>query len=457
MITSLSLLDITQGKFPEEKIVAIEKSGTISYGQFLNDISTLATRLNSNNKEHWALYTDNAYPFAVGLFALLQCNKQVFIPGNTTETTLDTLKYFVDGFIGDIPGADLQIDVNTPNTHNILEKLQYRTNELTIFTSGSTGEPKPIKKSLRQFESEINALEQLWGDSINDAEVVATVSHQHIYGLIFRILWPLASGRIFHSDRALDPALAIKEANRSKNGAIWIASPAHLKRLHENLAWTETRQKLLRVFSSGGPLSSDAAEQLKAWHQHSATEVYGSSETGGIAWREQFSEFNHWRPLPNVLVKIDIDSRLLIKSPHIDASLWHETDDSATLIDDGSFSLNGRLDRIIKLEEKRLSLVELEQAITKTSWVKEAFCTLLAPEKNLRETLAAVIVLNNTGIQLMNIEGKNSLIKQLKENLALHFELSLLPRKWRIVDQIPTNEQAKINLSAIKGLFTSNE
>jgi acyl-coenzyme A synthetase/AMP-(fatty) acid ligase len=462
MNTALSLLDITRAKYPAEKTVAVYQSKPVRYQQFLTDISTLTKSINSHQKQHWALYTEEAYPFAVGLVALLLCNKQVMIPGNNTEATLHTLKKYVDGFMGDMPNADLLIPVNNPinsATHSpaTLANLHHRAEEITIFTSGSTGEPKPIKKSLLQFEHEINALEQCWGASINSAEVIATVSHQHIYGLLFCILWPLASGRIFHSERALDSALAIKEAIDTSHGAIWIASPAHLKRLHENLPWPEARKKLKRIFSSGGPLSSDAAQQLKTWHGHSATEVYGSSETGGIAWREQLSAFAHWQPLPNVQVKTDADSRLLINSPHIDPGNWYATDDAATLFDDGSFALQGRLDRIVKLEEKRLSLVELEQTIIQTPWVKEVFCILLAPEKNLRETLATVIVLNDTGIEIVNTAGKNALVKQIKDILAAHFELSLLPRKWRFVEHIPVNEQAKINHTAIKGLFTHNE
>ena len=33
----------------------------------------------------------------------------------------------------------------------------------------------------------------LWTE--RDGDIVATVSHQHIYGLLFKVLWPLAAGR----------------------------------------------------------------------------------------------------------------------------------------------------------------------------------------------------------------------------------------------------------------------
>ncbi|PSD47026.1 hypothetical protein C7E25_24925, partial [Stenotrophomonas maltophilia] len=32
-------------------------------------------------------------------------------------------------------------------------------------------------------------------------QVHGTVSHQHIYGLLFRVLWPLVAGRLIHPRR----------------------------------------------------------------------------------------------------------------------------------------------------------------------------------------------------------------------------------------------------------------
>jgi acyl-coenzyme A synthetase/AMP-(fatty) acid ligase len=456
MANLLAFNDITQGKFSSQHTVAVFQQQTISYEQFLNDVQHLYQQITALPQKNWALYHEETYPFAVGLTALLCAKKHVYIPGNITETTLNTLTSFVDGFIGDMPNATLPIITQTDIEKAIALPSISSTSPITIFTSGSTGEAKAIEKTLLQFEHELTALEQCWGSKLDNCAIVSTVSHQHIYGLLFRVLWPIASGRLFYSERALDSALAIKEAINSEDGAVWIASPAHLKRLHVDLPWQAAQKKLKLIFSSGGPLPEDAARALKAWHKQSATEVYGSSETGGIAHREQYSVNTDWQPLPNVTIKVDEDTRLLIKSPHIDNNHWYETDDSATINADGSFTLNGRLDRIIKLEEKRLSLIELEQAIRNNEWVEDVYCTLL-PKTTHRDILAAAVVLNHHGNKHLSETSKNDFIKALKNTLTNHFELSLLPRKWRFIDQIPTNEQSKINRVAIQGLFTNNE
>jgi hypothetical protein len=65
---------------------------------------------------------------------------------------------------------------------------------LVVYTSGSTGAPTPIRKRFAAH-SELDALETEFGARVGDAVVLSTVSHQHIYGLLFRVLWPLAAGR----------------------------------------------------------------------------------------------------------------------------------------------------------------------------------------------------------------------------------------------------------------------
>src|SRR5262249_8163800 len=112
----------------------------------------------------------------------------------------------------------------------------------------------------------------------------ATVTHQHIYGLLFRVLWPLAAGRPFAAGR-----LVFNEeiAHRVAGPAVLVASPAHLRRLPETVDWSPVRAGLRAVFSSGGPLPPEAADATLALLGVAPVEVYGSSETGGVAWRQR--------------------------------------------------------------------------------------------------------------------------------------------------------------------------
>ncbi len=66
---------------------------------------------------------------------------------------------------------------------------------LVLYTSGSTGAAQPVAKNLGQMAAEVAHLEKQFGALLGAADVISTVSHQHIYGLLFNVLWPLAAGR----------------------------------------------------------------------------------------------------------------------------------------------------------------------------------------------------------------------------------------------------------------------
>ena len=99
--------------------------------------------------------------------------------------------------------------------------------------------------------------------------------------------------------------------------------------------------------------------------------------------------------------------------------------DQISLQEDGRFLLQGRLDRIVKIEEKRLSLNELEQRLMDTPWIADAFTVMI--EKS-RDVVGAVVVLNQDGQQQLEAKGRNELIKQIRTALSQWFEAVVLPR-----------------------------
>jgi acyl-coenzyme A synthetase/AMP-(fatty) acid ligase len=66
------------------------------------------------------------------------------------------------------------------------------------------------------------------------------------------------------------------------------------------------------------------------------------------------------------------DGALIIASAYLPTGHVEHTADAARIEADGRFELLGRLDRIVKLEEKRISLPMLEQALVTHDWVAEA-------------------------------------------------------------------------------------
>ena len=182
-----TLREVLKNPFPPEHVVAIYQHNPVNYYQFTQDVYTLLQQLNDFPLQRWALYHDEAYPFAVALFALLAAGKQVVIPGNITETTLQSLGDHSDALIGDMPNALVAIPVLANNdSSEILPALETISKQITIFTSGSTGEPKAIDKSLMQFQHELNALEACWGDIINHSSTHIWIDFPDIMATLCR-------------------------------------------------------------------------------------------------------------------------------------------------------------------------------------------------------------------------------------------------------------------------------
>jgi acyl-coenzyme A synthetase/AMP-(fatty) acid ligase len=249
--------------------------------------------------------------------------------------------------VGDWQGKELSSSSEEKQAYN-LKPLNIDVRQIVIFTSGSTGEIKEIHKTLRQLQNEIATLEKQWGQLVGETQVLATVSHQHIYGLLFRVLWPLIAGRYFYSEMFLSPEALLCSA--SGKPTIWIASPAQLKRLDDLTEWQKI-EKLQAIVSSGGKLPTKVANQIKLQCGIKVIEVYGSSETGGIAWR-QTTDKDSWTLFAGLHLTVDNEVAYL-SSPYLMEQLPFRLDDKIQLTGNGQFTLLGRMDRIVKVEEKR--------------------------------------------------------------------------------------------------------
>lgn len=297
----------------------------------------------------WALYFDDAVAFAAALFGAWHAGKRVFLAADNLPATLQALQPQVSGFAGDVCADYRPLAAPDAVLDDGLQALDERACELCVFTSGSTGQPSAIGKRLDQLAREVEALQAAFGAQMEGVQVHGTVSHQHIYGLLFRVLWPLAAGRLIHPRRFFHEDLVGALAGTD---TVLVATPAHLKRLPEQLDWASLHGRLRAVFSSGGPLPEEAARQVRQWLGVAPTEVYGSSETGGIAWRRWDTDLPPWQPLPGVQWRID-DGCLAVASAHLDTPDWWRTQDRVEALADGRFRLLGRADRIVKIEERR--------------------------------------------------------------------------------------------------------
>ena len=421
-------------------------AGTVlDFAAFRATTLSRAAALRARPEQCYALCIDDSFEFACTLFALLASSKEPVIPANATPGYLADLSGVYDCLLTDANLAALEGDSVAQHAPWAIDPNA----RLTLFTSGSSGAPKPVQKTLAQFNAEVQTLEQQWGKVLGQATILASVPHHHIYGILFRVFWPLATGRAFDRSVSADPQ-ALQTRIAQCGTTVVVSTPAQLSRWPELPGFASLTPAPHAFFSSGGPLAADTARQYAVTFDAAPLEVYGSTETGGIAWRRQ-NESDAWRAMPGVLVQRAEDGALTVRSPHLGHNDWHRTDDEAAFDSDGRFRLLGRLDRVIKLDGKRLSLAELETRLAQHPFVAHVAVTRL--EGASRERAGAVVVLTEAGSDMLRVNGRVSLVKTLRRHLAAYFDLVVLPRHWRFRLALPFDACGKLPATALAATF----
>ena len=427
----------------EDFPVCVVGERKVTWREFALSVGGIAHALARRAEPRWLIHCEHPLHFAAALLAVLHTGRRAVVAPGLQPAMTRELRPAYDAILGDgaQPMLDVRSTVPAPFSFGVLEP---RAARLDLYTSGSSGEPKRVEKSVEQLQTEAQVLEAKWGSALGAATVVATVPHHHIYGLLFRLIWPLAAGRCFDADVCSEPDVLMQALERNRDVAL-VSSPAHLARLPDLIALERLKPATRRIFSSGGPVPAKAAAEYQRRLGASPTEIYGSTESGGIAWREQdgSDESAAWRTFPGIDVRTDADGALCVRSPYLQDQGWLTMGDGAELLPEGRFILKGRLDRVVKVEGKRISLPEMEEALRQHPWVSEAALVLLAGRK---ETLGAVVILRG---------GRESegLVRALREFLLERFERVLVPRQWRFVTRMPGDERGKLSAAVLRTLF----
>jgi len=452
---------LVQGRAAEAP-VASSPAGTHTWADFSRDVLALAAVLREENRERWLLSARDGYAFAVGLMATRQADARAVLPPNRQP---DTLAALLEGDVGTLAEKPLPGSPAGPHHHPLEGAAEPATPRLIdrsapaveLFTSGSTGRRRRVVKTLAQLQDEVRMQEERWRERLEGSTVLSTVSHQHIYGLLFKILWPLAAGRAFDPRSGMYPGEILKTVAERSQPVSLITSPTHLGKLVQLDDVSAHAGRVRVVFSSGGPLPEEVARAANERLGHHPVEILGSTETGGVAWRTQNPHRGgRWHPFEGVRVRAGEDGLLEVRSPLVESpgSTWYGMGDRIALHDDGTFELRGRADREVNLAGKRIALPELENVLTAHAFVEEsAVCLHEPPGEPTREVLGAVVVLTREGTNWLEDHDRNALARRLRKHLSASFDPVALPRFWAFPDRMPRDEQGKITVPRLRRLL----
>ncbi len=432
----IPLSQLLAGDRPDETPVAERAGRILNLGQLRRDVAANAARFAGTRRA--ALHMQDSYGFLVGLFALLQAGAEIVLPPNGQAGSLDAAEQEAGLLVTD----GVLVEAGADHACSPLDPAACR---LDFFTSGSTGVRKRIAKTLGQLEREIAVLEALWGAELGTSKILGMVPHQHIFGLTFRLLWPLSAGRVFGAAAHFAWETLLPELT---GPTALVVSPAHLARLGGIEAVPPERRPNL-ILTAGAPVSAQAAEEAATLLGQAPTEIFGSTETGAIAWRRQSGSATGWQPLPGVELEIGAEGTLRIRSPFLPAGEHYDSPDRVEA-EGAGFRFRGRSDRVVKIEGKRIGLPEIEAELRALPEIADCAVALLAERRDL---LGAVIVLSAQGQAALAQTGKRGFEQQLRQALARTQEAAGLPRRWRFVDTLPTDGMGKPDRAAILALL----
>lgn len=436
----------------------------ISWSFFCTQVESVRQAIRQTQFENVLLYHSDSYQFSICFFALMLEQKHILLPPNSQQETLNQISKSADVYMGEIPLLNIPKiecsfnNIQLENSSKLASELFNNFNsKITFYTSGSTGKPKVIVKHSHYLLKEIETLKSTFKIPLSQTDIVlSTVSHQHIYGLLFKVLLPLRFGikilnQVFEYPEHI---LTYLKANKSKQVTL-LASPAHLKRLVKDNVLQQVKTQFECVFSSGGPLVFDVSSLFHEQMNFAPTEVFGSTETGGVAWRRCDKKTpTNWQLFNGIKYNSvsfeNLGERLEISSPFM-AETSYLTDDLIQKVDDTHFVLKGRSDRTIKLEEKRINLEHMEQALVRHEGIKEAKVFILNNSK--RPSLVAVVAINEIANKIICDNNKRALNECFKKHLLKEFERISLPKKWRYLDELPFNAQGKLVQKELEVLF----
>ncbi len=337
-----------------------------------------------------------------------------------------------------------KFNINDENFKNFLapvRNIESKFNLNSTFflqTSGSTGKSKNIPKRLGAMIEEGLFLKEELGFNESDT-FFSSVSHQHMFGLTFKVFLPIISGAKAVS-KELNYPEAIFELDLSNLS--FVTSPVLLQTLISSPRAVEI-SGLKNIICAGSALKSELRASIVKLSSARIIDIYGSTETGIVA-RNLGDELLLFS---KVKAGLSEDEALNVSSPWCE---FFQTSDWAQ-IEGNRLTLKGRIDRIVKLNDKRVNLISIENKMLESGLLKDCYCDTHPKFKRL----AALLELSEEGVKLFRNSGKKGVVARLNELLRPEFKNSV--RYFKIVSSLCKNAQGKFLKANFKELLEKSE
>jgi len=313
---------------------------------------------------------------------------------------------------------------------------------LIKLTSGTTGDPKPLPFTEAEMMADGDQILRSMSISQTDRNF-AVIPLGHSYGLGNLVMPFFMSGVAMVSGSSPYPQVMAEELSRFPCSVLPLVPPL-VKALAAVSLESGKLSGLRLVISAGSALKPKLAQRFFENTGIRVHNFYGSSETGGIC----FDRSGEWAqidgavgtPLDGVELFVGDDGGIGIRSRAMCHALYPEgvgrLHDSGELDDRQVLRLTGRHADIVKLSGRRVSLAEIEAALSALPGVSDAYVGI----REGRSGEARCVALYSGGAQAESV--RTALGEKLPE--------WKVPRILRQVDQIAYTARGKKDRTAME-------
>ncbi len=330
--------------------------------------------------------------------------------------------------------------------------VRTRRFSVVFHTSGSTATPKTIVKTFASLAKEVAFHRARLADVLVRKPVfLSTIEPQHMYGCLWRVMLPRAAGCAVDPEVILTPE-ALLEKMRAAECVFLVTTPSFLARFATYADQYDVPRNVVELTTSGALLTADVAAAARRVFGRAPLEIFGSTETGGVASRRQEEGNEAWTVFDPVKAWSDASGRLVVSSPFSCARRFTMGDGVEFSPDGRHFALRGRMDRLVKIAEQRVSLPEMEAKMRALPDVADVALGVVDGAHG--PVLGAVVVPRRGWTELKTL-GKRACARALRAQCQPIFPKGTVPRKYRFVRELPRNAQGKVQASAVGEMLLS--
>lgn len=429
------------GSYRPDDVLAWESDGPRSAREFLSEVINLADGL-PDRPSVLNLLTSR-YEFLVGFAAAMLRRQVTLLPQSRAPETLRRIAVEQESCycltdrgepVHDIPAVVLPAQRGSMRPWNI-PRIPLHQHVAIAFTSGSTGQPTPNLKTWDALVSVARATAKRLGVNAAGVKgVVATVPHQHMFGLEASVMLPVQQGLTMHAGRPLFPEDIRAALTESPERSLLVTTPLHLRAC---LLAGVRLPPIGMILSATSPLTSALAREAEQRFHAPVHEIFGFAEAGSVASRRTVTD-GDWRMLDGIALTRN-GSHASIQAPYLPCPV--PIPDRITVTGRATFRVLGRAEDQVNIAGHRASLGDLTRQLLEVEGVHDGVFILPdAKEGSLSRLMALVVA-----------PGKTQ--EDIQHALRRRLNPVFLPRPLLLLPRLPRNETGKLPREALRQLM----